>query len=78
MAIHSSILAWRIPWATVHPWGCTELDMTELASMPKDQWGPESLQGGLIHFVAMYTGLNSVPLKLMSTQNLRVQIDLCR
>ena len=61
--------AWR---ATVHLWGCTELDMTELASMPKGQWGPESLKGGLIHFVAMYTGLNSVPLKLMPTQNPRV------
>ena len=27
MASHSSILAWRIPWATVH--GITESDMTE-------------------------------------------------
>ena len=33
MAVHSSILAWRIPW-TVKPggyslWGCKELDTTE-------------------------------------------------
>ena len=32
-AIHSSILAWRIPWteepASCSPWGCKELDMTE-------------------------------------------------
>ena len=32
MAIHSTILAWRIPW-TKEPgglqWGCKELDMTE-------------------------------------------------
>ena len=35
MAMHSSILAWRIPmdrglwWATYSSWGCKELDMTE-------------------------------------------------
>ena len=30
MAIHSSILAWRIPWTEEpRPWGCKELDMTE-------------------------------------------------
>ena len=34
MAIHSSILAWRIPWteeslAGYSPWGCKESDMTE-------------------------------------------------
>ena len=33
MAIHSSILAWRIPWteslAGYSPWGLEELDMTE-------------------------------------------------
>ena len=33
MATHSSILAWRIPWAEepggYSPWGCRELDMTE-------------------------------------------------
>ena len=32
MAIHSSILAWRIPWTEkpggYSPWGCKELDMT--------------------------------------------------
>ena len=33
MAIHSSILAWRIPWTEepgrLHsPWGCKQLDMT--------------------------------------------------
>ena len=28
MAIHSSILAWRIPW-TEEPGGCKESDMTE-------------------------------------------------
>ena len=34
VAMHSNILAWRIPWTEepVHgysPWGCKELDMTE-------------------------------------------------
>ena len=33
MAIHSSILAWRIPWTEERggysPWGCKELDMIE-------------------------------------------------
>ena len=33
MATHSSILAWRIPWAEEpgggSPWTCKELDMTE-------------------------------------------------
>ena len=37
MATHSSILAWRIPWAAEQslvgysPWGHKELDMTEVA-----------------------------------------------
>ena len=26
---HSSLLAWRIPWAVYSPWGCKESDMTE-------------------------------------------------
>ena len=34
MATHSSILAWRIPWTEgpgkYSPWGCKELDTTEL------------------------------------------------
>ena len=31
MAIHSSILAWEIPWRLMgySPWGCRESDMTE-------------------------------------------------
>ena len=34
MAIHSSILSWRIPWTKepgelYHPWGCRESDTTE-------------------------------------------------
>ena len=32
MAIHSSILAWRIPWRSLmgyNPWGLTESDMTD-------------------------------------------------
>ena len=33
MAIHSSILAWRIPWTEepggYHSWGCKESDATE-------------------------------------------------
>ena len=34
MTTHSSILAWRIPWAeepggAYSPWGCKESDMTE-------------------------------------------------
>ena len=32
MATHSSILAWRIPWAeepgSYSPWGCKELDVS--------------------------------------------------
>ena len=35
MATHSSILAWKFPWAKepgrLHPWGCRESDMTEWA-----------------------------------------------
>ena len=31
MAVHSSILAWRIPWTI--PWGCKELDTTEQLSL---------------------------------------------
>jgi len=34
MAIHSSTLAWKIPWTEepdrLRPWGCKELDTTEL------------------------------------------------
>ena len=34
MATHSSVLAWRIPWTEepggYSPWGCKELDMTEV------------------------------------------------
>ena len=34
MATHSSILAWRIPWTQEpggqSPWGCKELDTTEM------------------------------------------------
>ena len=30
-AIHSSVLAWRIPW-TMSPWGRKALDMTERLS----------------------------------------------
>ena len=32
MAVHSSILAWKIPWTEVGhspSWGCKELDVTE-------------------------------------------------
>ena len=29
MAIHSSILAWRIPWTGYSPWGREELDTTQ-------------------------------------------------
>ena len=33
MAIHSSMLAWKIPWTedpgSYSPWGCKESDMTE-------------------------------------------------
>ena len=36
MAIHSSILAWKIPWTEkpgrlYSPWGCKELDTTSLS-----------------------------------------------
>ena len=39
MAIHSSILAWRIPWtekaSKLHsPWGCIELDTIEQLTFP--------------------------------------------
>ena len=37
MAVHSSILAWKIQWteelAGCSPWSCKELDMTERLSM---------------------------------------------
>ena len=40
MATHSSILAWRIPWAEepggYSPWGCRELDMTEQLTHTRD------------------------------------------
>jgi len=29
MAIHSSTLAWKIPWTDYSPWGPKELDTTE-------------------------------------------------
>ena len=28
-SIHSSILAWRIPWTLYSPWGCKESDTAE-------------------------------------------------
>ena len=41
MAIHSSIFAWRIPWTEepggLHPWGHTELDMTEVTKSSTTQ-----------------------------------------
>ena len=34
--IHSSILAWRIPWTGLYsPWGCKESDTTERLSLSK-------------------------------------------
>ena len=35
MAIHSSILAWEIPWTDMGsiPWGGKELDMTKLRQL---------------------------------------------
>ena len=33
MVTHSNILAWRIPWTVYSPWGCKELDTTELLSL---------------------------------------------
>ena len=42
MATHSSIRAWRIPWAEepggLQLWGCKELDMTERQSMWPQNW----------------------------------------
>ena len=42
MATHSSICAWRIPWAEepggLQLWGCKELDMTERQSMWPQNW----------------------------------------
>ena len=35
-AVHSSNLAWRIPW-TVYPWGRKELDVTERLSLSGEQ-----------------------------------------
>ena len=32
-ATHSSILAWRIPWAVINPWGCKESDIIEQLSL---------------------------------------------
>ena len=50
MAIHSSILVWKIPW-TEEPggynlWGCEESDMTECASVLR-QVGPPDGPGGI-------------------------------
>jgi len=39
MEIHSSILAWKIPWMSLvaySRWGCKELDMTERLHLPKE------------------------------------------
>ena len=47
MATHSSILAWRIPWAEEphSPWGCKELDTTErltpMHSFPQHEITPD-------------------------------------
>jgi len=45
MPIHSSILAWRIPWteelAGYSPWGCKESDITEMTQ-------PECTHSGCI------------------------------
>ena len=42
MAIHSSILAWRIPWIEepggLSPWGCKESDMTEVTEHTSSQF----------------------------------------
>ena len=41
MATHSSILAWRIPWTEklggLGPWGCKELDMTEMTQQQQQK-----------------------------------------
>ena len=58
MAAHSSILAWRILWTErnlvgCRPWGCEELDATEVTA--RSAWeaqgtgrleGPSTLAGG--------------------------------
>ena len=36
-AIHSGILAWRIPWTVYNPWGRKEFDATELNFPPIPQ-----------------------------------------
>ena len=52
MATHSSILAWKGPWAEesgeLHsPWGCEELDMTEWLTLPFHVCGPLKHQANL-------------------------------
>ena len=48
MAIHSSMLAWKIPWTedpgSYSPWGCKESDMTEWMNTfaPVKQWSAQS------------------------------------
>ena len=43
MEIHSSILAWRIPWMEEPggPWGHKESDMTEQVTLPLPTEGPK-------------------------------------
>ena len=45
MAIHSSILAWRIPWTeepgSYSPWGCKESDTTEQRTHTQEGKGRE-------------------------------------
>ena len=45
MAIHSSILAWRIPWTEepggYSPWGCKESDTTEQRTHTQEGKGRE-------------------------------------
>ena len=55
MATHSSILAWRIPWAEVSgsPWGHTESDTTEQKAHSRSHWMRllgNHMKGGYFHW----------------------------
>ena len=51
MATHSSILAWKFPWAIYSPWGCKELDVTEWLSLTFTSKIPNKLRNILPYWL---------------------------
>ena len=56
MATHSSILAWKIPWAEdmtgYSPWGCKESDMTERLTLSRSLYIHVSM--GVLMYECVY------------------------